>query len=117
MANILTVDDVKERVLRSLTEQERRTSVVYLDRRVHLPGTEVTLGNATQTLAAATIVVFSDDEPGMNWSHRCRYRLFAADTGAEWQIEASFPPPRRESDSYQLIWKPTGVEDWALWKK
>lgn len=100
MTNILTVDNVKDLVLQSLAEQERRTSVIYIDQWVHMQGSEVILDDATRSLTAVTIIIFSDDEPGMNWSHRCHYRLFAADTGVEQQIEASFLPPRHESDSY-----------------
>ncbi len=40
-----------------------------------------------------TIMVFADDDPLLNWGHRCRYLLYDATDGSHYQtVEAQFPP-------------------------
>lgn len=54
-----------------------------------------------------SIMVFADDAPQYNWSHPCRYLLYDAETGEQYdEVKALFPPYSAEKEmpkTYQVF--------------
>lgn len=99
----------------SLTGDEQRRAVVYLDTALASPGEHIEIDGEARQVHQPTFVVFVDGEPEANWGHRCRYLLIGATTGEIESIEAHLPPfLRGVPDTLRLVWRAAGVPDWAL---
>jgi len=107
----LTLEQIAAWALTTLSEAERRRSVVYIEARRRPAGESIPLGRRVVTRAAPTVVVFVDLEPAANWSHPCRYLLIDPDSDARESIEGEFPPPR---DHLRLVHRGSDVADWML---
>jgi len=95
----------------TLTEPERRRSVVYLDVRTHAAGTVLKVGRLSLRFAAASVVAFVDLAPGVNWGHECRYLVIDATSARVDPVDAQFPPP---VEHLRLVHRGPQVEDWML---
>jgi hypothetical protein len=114
-ADVLTVPEVIEDVLRSIPEC-RDEHVYYVDETVRKAGTALKFGEQEHLLRSDTIIVFVDEEPGKNWGHECRYMLFDVHTGRVDTIKARFPPTMaREPTTFKMFYKPDKIDEWALW--
>jgi hypothetical protein len=99
----------------ALSDEERRSGVLYLDRRQLDAGSEITLGRDTVTITASSAMAFVDAEPMANWGHACRYLLIDASTGAVRSFPAQMPPfLRGAADTLRVIAKGSAVPDWTL---
>jgi hypothetical protein len=112
----LTIADVAARTVAGLSAEERATVAVYVDRQVHPAGNDVLIGGDPHRVPYPAAVVFIDDAPGVNWGHECHYLLIDLDTGGTRRIDARFPPSLTDvPGTFRLVWRPAGVDDWALW--
>jgi hypothetical protein len=97
--------------LRTLGEDERRRTAVYLDPRVHAAGSTVAAGRQRIQVPQPSLVAFIDLSPGANWGHPCRYLLIDAESGAVESLDAQFPPPQ---DALRLLYRSEDIQDWML---
>jgi hypothetical protein len=113
----LTQSEIASVVLAQVPEARRTHSVVYLDQRIRLPGSEIEIDYKKLRLDGPTEIGFVDLEPEMNWGHSCRYVLVNTETGEHQNIDAHFPPFLREtSSSLIVLFKGDKVPDWAVRK-
>jgi hypothetical protein len=111
-----TIDQVKDLVLQSMPERDLATKALYIDTTVHPEGDELVIGRNKYRLTSDTIVVFVDDEPGVNWGHDCHYLFFNVNTQEVKKIQERFPPSLADvPGSFCVLSKPEGVPGWALW--
>jgi len=112
----LTVSRICELVLEAMSTEERNKHVVYVDEAVHSSQSELHIGKTRLRLDYDAVVVFIDEEPGVNWGHACRYLLYNVATGEVSEVRETFPPSLTEAPgTYRLVLKPTSVPDWAVW--
>lgn len=105
---------IEERVLETLSEEERSRAVVYVDDRVLEPGAEIEIDGGRVRVDAPTVLAFVDLEPGVNWGHRCRYVLVDRESGTR-TVEAEFPPFLRAAvPGLRVAYRAPGVPDWAV---
>jgi hypothetical protein len=84
-------------------------AVVYVFKELLQPGGSYNMSRKTITAEQTSVLLFVDQEPGVNWSHQCLYIVY--DGNNIQKIPAEFPPP--EQDLLLLI-KPDDVKDWQL---
>jgi hypothetical protein len=111
----VTLDELVQAAVASLSEEERSRAVVYVSDRVVEPGEELEVDGGRVQVDVPTVVAFADLEPGVNWGHRSRYLLVERDTGRVRAVEAQFPPflrgmPPEWRDAYRA----PSVPDWAV---
>lgn len=112
---MLSWDEVAQRALRELSEEERREGVAYLDKRELPAGSTLELEGRGVRIARASALVFVDRMPRANWGHSCRYIVVDLESGAVESIEARFPPFLREvPPTLSAISKGGDVPDWAV---
>jgi hypothetical protein len=112
----LTVSRICELALDTISNENRTKHVVYVDETVHSSQSELYIGKTRLRLTYDAVVVFIDEEPGVNWGHACRYLIYNVATGEVSEVPESFPPSLTEAPrTYRLVWKPTSVPDWAIW--
>ncbi len=105
---------IDELVLAQLSAEERKRSVVYLDRRP-LPAGRNVIGKKEADLKEPRFVAFVDERPGANWSHPCRYLTIDPVTRDVEVIPADAPPVFGLLPStWRVVWRPPGTEDWRL---
>lgn len=108
-------DAVAARAVAQLAPEERGSSVVYLDERVHPAGTSVDLEGRTVEVPGPTAVAFVDLEPRLNWGHRCRYLLVDVETGGVAALDARMPPfLRGAAPTLRVVHRGADVPDEAL---
>ncbi len=111
----LAWDVVAERALATLTEEERRSSAVYLDESEVPAGASVEIDGRPTVVTSRSAVAFVDLEPRANWGHPCRYLVVDLASGAVRSIEAQFPPfMRGASRTLRLIWRGPDVPSWSV---
>ncbi|MHC4692712.1 MAG: hypothetical protein ACYS67_08215 [Planctomycetota bacterium] len=112
----LTVSRICELALDAMSTEDRSKQVVYVDETVHSSQSDLYIGKTCLRLAYDAVVVFIDEEPGVNWGHACRYLIYNIETGELSEVRESFPPSLTEAPrTYRLVWKPTSVPDWTIW--
>jgi hypothetical protein len=111
----LDAEEIARAAVASLTDEDRRGAVVYIDDRVLAPGEELEVDGARVAVDAPTVVAFADLEPGVNWGHRCRYLLVDRDSGDVRSIDAQFPPFLRGAPpGLRVVHRGPGVPQWAV---
>jgi len=101
-------------VLGELTEEERANSVVYLDEQLRPPG-QSSMAGQELVHDGAYLVVFVDQQPGVNWMHRCRYLLIDSVTGKITSINSDRPPLFGAlPPTWRVVWQSHGLENWRL---
>src|SRR3989442_549592 len=83
---------ISKLVLDKLSNEERKSSVAYLDEQVLPPGTLIKVDNEKIRAPWPAVVAFIDLEPTANWAHKCRYLLVNVETGEIYSYNAQFPP-------------------------
>src|SRR2546427_4187328 len=84
---------IRALAFRTLPSWEHSRTNLYLDRKTYKEGEFI--GPRRQEIVASrpTILVFADQEPQANFSHRCRYLLHDARNGELYSNRlAQFPP-------------------------
>jgi hypothetical protein len=113
----MTWEEVAQRALKALSDQERRSAAVYLDERELPPGSTLKVDQKEIPVRRASAVAFVDQDPQANWGHACRYLLIALESGDVESIDAQFPPfLRGVPQTLRLIWKGDIVPEWAIAK-
>jgi hypothetical protein len=111
----LSWEEITERALAALSNEERRSGAVYLDQKDVTGGSVLKIDNKEVRVPWSAAVVFVDRKPEANWSHSCRYLLVNRSSGEIESIEANFPPfLRGVPETLRLIWKGRTVPEWAL---
>lgn len=106
-----SLKEIAGSVVATLSDEERRKSVVYFDPRLLENGAAVSVRGTTLPVTAPSFMAFVDLEPASNWSHPCRYLLVNREDGSIVRVDAQFPPA---SESLRLIHRGEGVDDWML---
>lgn len=102
-------------MLAALTDTEHASAVVYLDDRVIGPPETLQLDGRDVAISSPSVVAFVDQEPGVNWGHRCRYLIMALDTEDEISVEATMPPFLRSMPpTLRVLYQAESVPDWAV---
>jgi hypothetical protein len=110
-------DAVAARALNELTDEERRTGVLYLDQRELPADAAIEVDKAPLPLRHRSALAFVDREPEVNWGHSCRYLLISLEGEEIQSIEAQFPPfLRGVPGTLRVIWKGEAVPEWAVAK-
>ena len=113
----MTWDQVAERALKELSEQERRSSAVYLDQVELAAGFMLKVDQKQIDVRRPSALVFIDKEPRANWGHASRHLLIALEDGSVQSIDSQFPPfLRGVPKTLRLIWKGEEVPEWAIAK-
>jgi hypothetical protein len=113
----LTWEQVAQRALKPLSDQERRGAAVYLDERELPPGSTLKVDQKEIPVPRTSAVAFVDQDPQANWGHACRYLLIDLESGNMQSIDAQFPPfLRGVPQTLRLIWKGEAVPEWAIAK-
>jgi hypothetical protein len=111
----VTLDEIEQAAVASLSEEERSRAVVYVDDRVLESGEEVDVDGERVQVDAPTVVAFVDLEPGVNWGHRSRYLLLDRDSGKVRAFDAQFPPFMRGlPPGLRVVYRAPDVPDWAV---
>lgn len=101
----LTLEQIAERAIETLTQPEKDSSIVYLDSEEIKAGASVDVDRKKIEVPWDGYMAFVDLEPQANWSHKCRYLLVNGCTGEVKSFEASFPPfLRGPSKTLRKIW-------------
>jgi hypothetical protein len=113
----MTWEEVAERALKVLSDDERRNAAVYIDERELPQGSSLTIDQKVIPVKRASAVVFVDREPRVNWGHAARYLLIDLESGDLQSIDAQFPPfLRGVPPTLRLIWRGETVPEWAIVK-
>jgi hypothetical protein len=101
-------------VIQQLTDDERKRSVVYIDRRLRAPG-EDEVGGQDIEPEYPYLVGFIDQKPGANWMHPCRYLLVDPVSRRVTSIVADRPPVFGVLPAtWRVVWRPQKLDDWRL---
>jgi len=101
-------------ILRQLTDEERATSAVYLDRNLRQAG-QGEIGGHESSSASAYYLAFIDQRPGANWMHPCRYLMIDPAAGKTASIQSDRPPQFGAlPPTWRVVWRPSGIEAWRL---
>lgn len=107
-------DELDERVLAELTDEERTLSAAYLDTRIRPKGRAL-LGKVEVDLESAKLIAFVDRKPGANWAHPCRYLLLDPASRAFRSVDSDMPPIHGILPAtWRLVWRSPGLADWRL---
>ena len=95
--------DAEERVLKN--NDGNQEFLLYLDHTTYQAGEALDIVTAKIEFERPTTVVFVDDEPGMNFGHRCHYLLYDAESGAFIRkVPAAFPHfHRKQQETVELF--------------
>lgn len=88
----MTLDDAKRLLLEAISEEDRESSIVYLDEQVFPPGAPIGFYENKFEMPWGGYVGFMDLDPMADWGHECRYLLIRVETGEVETVEARFPP-------------------------
>ncbi len=108
-----TPDQTARIALASLTEEERRATVLYLDDAL-VPAGRLRLGRTEVALARPARIAFLDLEPGANWGHGCRYLVIDAEDGSVRSIPETTPPFLRDAAPTLRVISRGSAEEWML---
>jgi hypothetical protein len=101
-------DRVREHAFLTLSQADRQSTNLYLDRNVRQP--QRPIGPPHQEIIAdrPTLVVFVDPSPMANFEHPCRYLLYDASSGELYrEADAKFPPwIRRVPETLEAFHEP-----------
>jgi hypothetical protein len=112
---MLSWDQVTRLLIKSLSDEERETSVIYLDQRIFEEDTAIEIAGVESQLSKATMIAFVDLDPMANWGHACRYVLVDPEGGDLVSADAQFPPFMRDyPPTLRVIWVGENVPDWAV---
>lgn len=112
----LIIEQAKQRVLQSMSEQDRASKVFYINEAIYSAGSELDIDGQVHHLSTDTILIFVDEEPGANWAHQCRYILFNTNLEPIKEVPARFPPSLTKiPETFRLLSKPEGIPGWSLW--
>jgi hypothetical protein len=101
-------------VIADLTQQERATSVAYLNESAERSGA-ATIGGRRFVVDHPYVVAFVDQKPGANWMHPCRYMLIDVRTDQVTSFESDRPPAFGVLPStWRVIARPPGLQEWQL---
>jgi len=84
---------IRQHAFEALSHAKREKTNLYLDTRVYKP--DEYIGPRRQKIVARkpSILVFADDDPLANFGHACRYLLYDAKSGEQYEERhAEFPP-------------------------
>ena len=107
----LSSRQIANAALATMSQEELRRSVVYLDPRLLETGATASLNREEVSVTAPSLLAFVDLFPSANWGHACRYLLISLYDGETRSFDGQFPPSR---ESLQIIHRGEGVEDWML---
>lgn len=93
-----------------LTGKELQGSVVYIIPEIGT-GEEIVINRKKIKMDSPAHLLFIDLEPGVNWSHACRYILIGNDYKVTLEEDGQYPP---DTEKLQLLVKPEKTEDWML---
>jgi hypothetical protein len=111
----LSWDRIVAIVLASLSSEESKVSVVYLDVQEFPAGTVIEIDGTEVRVPWLSRIAFVDLQPTANWGHACRYLFLNPETGDLQQMLARFPPfLRGVPQTLRVIWKGDDVPDWAV---
>jgi len=79
--------------------QRSKTSNYFIQEDVFEEGKKIPIPLKEVFAVRPTIMVFADDDPLRNWAHPCRFLLFDAATGEQYnEVHAFFPPYTSEAE-------------------
>ena len=111
----MTWEEVAEKAMAQLSDEERRNGVLYLDRRELPPGSTLTIDGREVPIRTPTAVAFVDQVPQANWGHPSRYLLVDLESGRVESIAAQFPPFLRSvPPTLHVVHKGEAVPDWTI---
>jgi hypothetical protein len=111
----LTIQQISERALATLSSREKESSVLYLDAAGTKAGALIEIDRQQVPAPWDSFVVFIDLQPQANWGHRCRYLFINRQTGDAKIVEASTPPfLKGPAKGLRVIWQGPQVPDWAV---
>ncbi len=113
----MTEERAAEAALETLTDEERRSTVIYVDATRLDPGSSVDVGRDELAVPWPAHLAFVDLAPTENWGHACRYVLVPADASGDEPIvvEAQFPPfLRGVSDNWRVALVGSSIPAWAV---
>ena len=111
----MTWEQIAQAAITQLTDEERRSGVVYLDQRELPAGSTLDLDSRQVPIGRPSAMAFVDRVPQANWGHPARYLLIDLESGDVTSIEAQFPPfLRGVPATLKVIWKGATVPDWAV---
>lgn len=111
----MTLDELVQAAVASLSEEELSRAVVYVNERVLEPGEELEVDGGRVQIDAPTVAAFVDLEPGVNWGHHARYLLVDRESGDVRGLEAQFPPfLRGMPPGWRVVYQAPGAADWAV---
>ncbi len=93
-----------------LTDKELKESVVYVIPEIGA-GEELVINRKRIKTDSPAHLLFIDFEPGVNWSHACRYVLLDNDNKVKFEADGQYPP---DTEKLKLLLKPENTEDWML---
>ena len=112
-------ETVQDNARRQLSWRKAKTSNLFIQNEVLSKGHVIQARHQQIPLEQDTIMVFADDAPGYNWSHKCRYLLHNADDGKLYkEVAAAFPPYLiHEPETYQVFHEPVhSAQVGLLWQ-
>ena len=115
---------IQDNAIERFSMKRRMTTNMYVLDEIQTHENVIRARHQEINITKPTAVVFVDDEPKDNWSHKCRYLLYNAETGQLYrEVKAGFPhylvhPP----DNYKAFHTPVVVHNpmrkvWSLRKK
>ena len=108
---------VKNAIISQMTDDEKISSVVYADGNIYQKGS-INVGGNIVEIETACFLAFVDKQPGSNWMHPCRYLFVEPVTLSVRSLDSTHPPVFGNlPESWVVVWKPTGVENWKLLTK
>jgi hypothetical protein len=111
----MTWEEVAAKALAALTAEERKSGVLYLDRRELPAGSTLTVDNREIPIRRRSAAAFVDKVPQANWGHPSRYLLIDLDSGEIESIDAQFPPFLRSvPPTLQMVFQGPAVPDWTV---
>jgi hypothetical protein len=94
----------------AISEEELKQSVVYIQPSI-ATGETITINRKHEQVAKPALLLFIDMEPGVNWSHKCKYILVENEGRQSRTVDGQFPP---SSENMKILMKPPGIQDWQL---
>ena len=104
-----------DEVIDSLSQNERESSVAYLELRVIPAGEELRWAGIERSFDEPVVIAFVDLQPELNWTHRGRYLVLGANGGVRQKLEVDRPPFLTQvSPRLRVIHQGSQAPDWTL---